>query len=109
MMALSPSLLALAAIDLEGPRRVRANDAEFLSARRQRFEVLDRRAGLDPGAVGLPLLLDLDLAHRIAHRTVDLAASIGHDRFESFLWNGRERLPAARLRLAHAKVGELGR
>src|SRR5512132_3312480 len=107
-MALSASLLALAAIVLEGPRRVRANDAEFLSARRQRFEVLDGVAGLDPGAVGLPLLLGLGLAHRIAHRAVDLAAGIGDHGFELLLRDGRERLPAARLRLAHAKVGEFG-
>src|SRR5262245_3932326 len=81
-MALRRTLLALARVDLELPWRVCANDTEFPTARRQRFEIHDRRAGLDPGAVGFPLLLDGDGVDDVAEGARRRFASVSHGLLE---------------------------
>src|SRR5262249_3712966 len=59
--------------------------AECLAGGDQRFQVGDGAALLGPRRVGLALLLNLDLAHGVAHRASGLVASIGNHSLEIFL------------------------
>ena len=94
VIALRAALLALPAVDLELPREVGTDDAERLSSSEKRFQVGDGAALLDPSRVRFALLLDLDLAHGVAHPTGSFFAGIGDDIIEDVRVHIGEGLPA---------------
>src|SRR5262245_2042769 len=93
-MRLGAALFALGRPRLVQPWKVDDLDAVVRLRPDVGVEVVDGVALIGAGAVRRALRLDLDLAHGVAHRAVDLVAGVGFHFFESRF---RKRSKRARL------------
>src|SRR5262249_33902954 len=95
VVALRAALLALAAVDLELPRKVGTDDAERLSSSEKHFQLVDGAALLDPSRIELALGALPDLAMDRVKAMARPLPRGGDLRLEGFRVEPGEGLPPA--------------